>query len=142
MTGLSERNRALVERLALTEGAEIGENYVDMQPVDLDRLMDAARAEGEIQDDWTPTAANINGLPEPLRRYIHDLETNADPAGMVLENHQLRQQAVAVTAMFNAEKRDADRYRWIRARNAEVDAWVDGQIIHDAVLAAFWGDPR
>jgi hypothetical protein len=30
---------------------------------------------------WAPTAENINKLPEPVRRYIHDLETNTDPAG-------------------------------------------------------------
>lgn len=31
--------------------------------------------------DWLPTAANVNALPEPLRHYIHQLETIADPAG-------------------------------------------------------------
>jgi hypothetical protein len=30
---------------------------------------------------WTPTAENINALPAPVRRYIHDLETVCDPAG-------------------------------------------------------------
>jgi hypothetical protein len=25
-----------------------------------------------IKDDWTPTPANINALPEPVRVYIHD----------------------------------------------------------------------
>jgi hypothetical protein len=25
-----------------------------------------------IEDDWIPTPANINALPEPLRAYIHD----------------------------------------------------------------------
>lgn len=45
-----------------------------------------------IPNDWTPTADNVNALPEPLRRYIHDIETNCDPAGMVRENFQLRQE--------------------------------------------------
>jgi hypothetical protein len=31
--------------------------------------------------DWIPDAAHINALPEPIRRYIHDLETRCDPAG-------------------------------------------------------------
>ena len=35
---------------------------------------------------WTPTAENINGLPDPIRRYIHGLHANCDPAGMVAEN--------------------------------------------------------
>lgn len=39
---------------------------------------------------WTPTAENINALPEPIRNYIHSLETNTDPAGMVRENAILR----------------------------------------------------
>ena len=34
-------------------------------------------------DDWTPTADNINRLPDPLRRYVHDLITRCDPAGDV-----------------------------------------------------------
>lgn len=53
----------------------------------------------EIDDDWTPTAAAINALPDPLRRYIHDLETMADPAGLVQENYELRLQVRAVEAM-------------------------------------------
>ena len=53
----------------------------------------------EIEDDWTPTAANINALPLPLRRFIHDLETMADPAGLVQENYELRAQVKAVEAM-------------------------------------------
>ena len=51
---------------------------------------------------WEPTAANINALPEPLRRYIHDLETNADPAGMVAENILLRDHFNDVVA-YNAK---------------------------------------
>ena len=35
--------------------------------------------------DWTPTAANVNALPERLRRYIHDIETRCDPAGDIRE---------------------------------------------------------
>lgn len=44
----------------------------------------------EIAEDWTPTADNINALPRPVRDYIHSLETNADPAGMVRENAILK----------------------------------------------------
>ncbi len=36
-----------------------------------------------IPADWTPTAEIINALPEPLRRYIHDLQTHVDPAGTI-----------------------------------------------------------
>ena len=42
-----------------------------------------------IKDDWTPTAENINALPEPLRIYIHDLQTVCDPAGDVTDKFRL-----------------------------------------------------
>ena len=34
----------------------------------------------DISPAWTPTSKSINSLPEPLRRYIHDLEAVCDPA--------------------------------------------------------------
>lgn len=39
-----------------------------------------------LTDGWTPTPERINALPPSLRDYIHALETNCDPAGMVSEN--------------------------------------------------------
>lgn len=53
----------------------------------------------EIPDDWTPTAANINALPLPLRRYIMDLETHRDPQATLQQLYECRQQERAVTAM-------------------------------------------
>jgi hypothetical protein len=50
--------------------------------------IEAYRQQGRdnvIPPDWTPTPAAINALPEQLRQYIHDLETNADPAGTIRE---------------------------------------------------------
>ena len=44
----------------------------------------------DIKPDWSPTPANINALPNPLRRYIHDLKTICDPAGDVAEMFRLR----------------------------------------------------
>jgi hypothetical protein len=59
----------------------------------------------EDPPDWTPTADNINALPEPLRRYIHDLEAVCDPAGDVqklfqlkVENQMLRQECERLAA--------------------------------------------
>lgn len=46
----------------------------------------------EVTDDWSPTSANINALPEPLCKYIYHLETMADPAGMVRENIMVKQE--------------------------------------------------
>lgn len=45
-----------------------------------------------VDADWTPTAENIESLPDPLRRYIHDLHTRADPGGLMRENFTLRQE--------------------------------------------------
>lgn len=48
--------------------------------------------------DWTPTSANINALPEPLRRYIHDIETNSDYAGIIAQNTLTRNQNAQLVA--------------------------------------------
>lgn len=49
---------------------------------------------------WIPTIDNVNSLPEPIRKYIHDLETNADPAGMVMENTVLADNIKGLEAQF------------------------------------------
>lgn len=46
----------------------------------------------DIPDDWIPTAEAINALPAPLFKFIHYLETHVDPAEMVRENFQLKDQ--------------------------------------------------
>jgi hypothetical protein len=43
-------------------------------------------------------SAEINALPERLRRYIHDLETNADPAGTVRDAFAQRENCKALEA--------------------------------------------
>lgn len=53
----------------------------------------------KINKDWLPTAKNINALPNPIRRYIHDIETNCDPAGMVQENVILKENCKALEMM-------------------------------------------
>lgn len=44
---------------------------------------------------WLPSAESINALPQPLRSYIHDLETRCDPAGdvaaLAITREQVRQ---------------------------------------------------
>lgn len=48
----------------------------------LERAFNAGGAHA-VPPNWLPTAKSINVLPEPLRRYIHDMVSNADPAGTV-----------------------------------------------------------
>jgi hypothetical protein len=43
-------------------------------------------------------------LPYPPRKYIHDLHTNADPAGMIRENWFLRAQRNALIAKLAEPK--------------------------------------
>ena len=38
-----------------------------------------------IRANWLPTPDAINALPLPLRQFIRDLETRADPSGDVAE---------------------------------------------------------
>src|SRR5215470_16500710 len=42
--------------------------------------IDATEAAVAGGDGWLSTAANVNSLPEGIRRYVHDLETRCDPA--------------------------------------------------------------
>lgn len=45
----------------------------------------AALSTGQPDTTWTPTAEAVNALPEPLRSYIHQLETRCDPSGELRE---------------------------------------------------------
>ena len=46
----------------------------------------------------TITTAEINALPDRLRRYIHDLETNCDPAGVLQSLAVQKENALALAA--------------------------------------------
>ena len=53
----------------------------------------------DITESWTPTSENINALPEPVRRYIHDIESSMDFAGiadLMRESFRLRQENTAL----------------------------------------------
>jgi hypothetical protein len=71
----------------------------------LERAFNAGGAHA-VPPNWLPTAKSINALPEPLRRYIHDMVSNADPAGTVREVTILRDQVQALSAS-NRMLRDA-----------------------------------
>lgn len=65
----------------------------------------------------TPT--EVNALPERVRRYIHDLETNADPAGMVRANVLLRDQVEYLGAMVEELQKDSRRLDWLETFSAD-----------------------
>jgi len=56
------------------------------------------------KEGWHPTSENINALPPPLRRYIHDLETNCDPAGIIAENTAKSDQIMQLSVALGKEK--------------------------------------
>lgn len=60
--------------------------------------------------EWLPTAENINVLPEPVRRYISELETNCDPAGTV-RHLTILQDTVRALEASNRMLRDAARHQ-------------------------------
>lgn len=77
----------------------------------LDRVEDA-KGPPHARPDWTPSAENINALPDPIRRYVHDLATRCDPAGELLELYELRTQVRDINTMLaglRAERDEADR---------------------------------
>lgn len=56
----------------------------------------------------TPTAENINALPEPIRRYIHDIEARCDPAGEVRELTIARDTTVRLSLETDQLRRQVD----------------------------------
>lgn len=58
----------------------------------------------DIPSSWTPTAENIDALPDPLRRCIHDLQADKDPVGPMRENFRLRREIVALRKDLDAAR--------------------------------------
>ena len=56
-------------------------------------------------------AEEINALPERLRKYVHALETECDPAGTIRENFRLREENA--TLRFECERLSRERYLWV-----------------------------
>lgn len=72
-----------------------------------------------VEDDWTPTADNINELPKPLRSYIHALHTECDPAGNVQQNVLMKDMLLQANSMIERLKEqqsaEIDRLRGVLA---------------------------
>lgn len=58
-----------------------------------------------MSENWLPTPESINALPEPIRAYIHDLETRADPAGDVRARILAEDTVRALLMMLGAQQR-------------------------------------
>ena len=110
---------------------ECGEAVGTMNTWNLRDLASLALAGG--MDTFVPDAEHINALPEPVRRYIHDLETRADPAGDVAELALLKENNAALwnrvrelEANANGLRRDPDA--------ATPDLAVELQRVYDSEI--------
>jgi hypothetical protein len=81
----------------------------------------------------------INALPERLRKYIHHIETDADPAGTLRENFQLREENALLrkecerlAATDQSDAADAKRFRWLLAGR--------GYFMEECELCGPWSD--
>lgn len=63
------------------------------------------------QAKWLPTADNVNALPEPVRRFVHDLATRCDPAGDTAALTGLRDQLDGVQIMYRKAMAALDEVR-------------------------------
>jgi hypothetical protein len=60
-----------------------------------------------IPRGWRPTKRNLNRLPMPLQRLIHDLLTECDPAGTIRENVLLKDENYALRHKIAELKRQS-----------------------------------
>jgi hypothetical protein len=57
-----------------------------------------------IPRTWRPTKRNLNRLPMPLQRFIHDVLTECDPAGTIRANVLLKDENHALRRMIGELK--------------------------------------
>lgn len=82
-----------------------------------------------ISEEWLPTPENINVLPEPVRKFIHEIEMNCDPAGIVRENILIKDTCKALVIKLEEKKKkitkdwieEKARGLWISLNNANVN---------------------
>lgn len=102
-----------------------------------------------IPSDWTPTTPNINALPDPIRHYIHQLETRTDPAGDVRRIAELKDQNAALEALYRSVKDEKEQLTaalgepaaW-RIRRGASDLWAYAETEWDADFFGSQGGMR
>ena len=73
----------------------------------------------KISEDWLPTPENINALPEPVKKFIYEIETNTDPAHIVQENILIKDTCKALVLELEEKKPKID----IEEKGRELFAW-------------------
>jgi hypothetical protein len=64
----------------------------------------ALSSEASAYSNWTPTRASVNLLPEELRRYIHDLESDPDIVELMRDNFALRRKVSELKKALAAKR--------------------------------------
>ena len=73
----------------------------------------------DIPDNWLPTGENLNALPEPLRKYIHDLHTASDNATLVRQEALTRAEYNILRKMIaEAPEVEVTREDWLENASA------------------------
>ena len=57
-----------------------------------------------LYQDFRPDALHVNALPEKLKQYVHDLETDADPAGDKARLLLLKEQVDGLSSLYAQAK--------------------------------------
>ena len=89
----------------------------------------------EVNDDWLPTPENINALPEPVRKFIHDLETNTDPAHLVQENVLIKDTCKALVIKLEEKQRVTEK--WLDDFIIEMPIYANAQPRKDYAIKRF-----
>lgn len=107
MTHHTDAERALFEAVASDDGKwpkaierDAKGNYLLLTTANGWMWWQAARRAPVVPQVWIPTPENINALPEPVRNYICDLETNCDPSETVRHNTILKDQIAGLQVMY------------------------------------------
>ena len=85
-----------------------------------------------VERDWQPTSKNINALPDPIRRFIYELETDADPAGTIrakcIFEGQVKQLAAQLAEAQAATRRECAAILFADAaqEKAKAERWPVG----------------
>lgn len=98
--------------------------------------LSAELARATVPDNWTPTAENVNGLPDQVRGYIHDLATRCDPSGDV-QRLALAEDTARALHAENEEMRS-------EAARAREEGWAEGRLegIKESILDIRGVHPR
>lgn len=96
--------------------------------------------------NWEPTTENINALPEKLRQYVVDLETQCDPARMVAENTLVKDNCRMLEQRYFQQQERIAEYERVLQRIAnpiwalENDAIAEGNRLDGTMAVSIASD--